>query len=114
VSQLEFVFVGLTVYCLFMSGILFQRSAEWTNVFMAYGPAFMGFIALCYLAYSWYRFDRAFKWEQLTLEDVVKGGPADSSVHRTPSCSKYEKPKLVNHAQHKGKPLEHSESIPGR
>jgi len=95
VSQLEFAFVGLTVYCLFMNGILFQRSAKWSNGLLAYGPSFIGFIGLCYLVYSWYRFHRAFVWEQLILEDIVKGGPADEITPRTPTCSKYEKPKLV-------------------
>jgi len=62
--QLEQIFLGLLIYCIFMVGLLFHKaSSPWVGGLTC--PV------LIFLWIQYYRFNKNFEWEKMSWEDVV-------------------------------------------
>eukprot|EP00927_Polykrikos_kofoidii_P013570 TRINITY_DN15900_c0_g1_i1.p1 TRINITY_DN15900_c0_g1~~TRINITY_DN15900_c0_g1_i1.p1 ORF type:complete len:840 (+),score=107.38 TRINITY_DN15900_c0_g1_i1:159-2678(+) len=71
VEQLHHIFVGKVVYCIFMIGVLWNR----TDTSGIFDPAFIVSLALVYVLWSWLHFCTDFQWQNLPLCEVLGTEP---------------------------------------
>lgn len=73
VSQLKHLQQGMFIYVALMGGMLLARNDDPR-------PAFFAFGAFAFLVFSNLRFNRAFHWETLCLEDMTSGGMSNNKT----------------------------------
>mmetsp|Transcript_135474 Transcript_135474/g.420884 ORF Transcript_135474/g.420884 Transcript_135474/m.420884 type:complete len:770 (+) Transcript_135474:42-2351(+) len=95
VQQLWHTQFGLLLYVVLMSSVLFRRADHW-------GPAAIAASAIPYVAYSMWRFDHGFLWDNLPMLDIcdeaamkqVEGKMEEYRAH-TDGVTPYMQPELL-------------------
>lgn len=89
VSQLRHLFVGNIIYCMLMTGVLYNRAG-------AVGPAMIAAPSIVYVVWSMRRFETAFSWENLPFQELQQASVTE--VEKRPNCGQYIQPELAGGA----------------
>jgi len=87
VQCLHHLFIGLGIYVVLMTGVLWRQAGS-------HGPALMAAPALLYVLLAYRRFNTEFKWERLPFSELVREEQEDFKGH-VKDGTKYVQPGLV-------------------